>query len=58
MSTKKGKAKPKICKVVEVNRGLPDAELRVCAPEGYIFKAFSGAWYRNLALVKEGDRDG
>lgn len=51
--TKKGKAKPKTCKVVEVNRGLPNAELRVCAPEGYIFKAFSGKWYRNLALVRE-----
>lgn len=58
MSTKKGKAKPRTCKVVEINKGAPNAELRVCAPEGYIFKAFSGAWYRNLALVREAERHG
>ena len=58
MVTKKGKAKPTECKVVEINQGLPDAELRVCAPEGYIFRAFSGAWYRNIALIEEADRDG
>ena len=52
----RGKAKPRSCNVVEVNRGSPDAELRVCAPEGYIMKSFTGEWYRNLALVKEADR--
>ena len=53
----KGKAKPWPieCKVVKILVGNEEQYL-VSAPEGFIMKSVTGAWYRSIRL--EADRDG